>query len=231
MAISDETLIAFVDGELDSAERAHVEAALAQDETLRARLAAHQRLRVRLSAAFDGALDEAVPDRLRQALETPRAPASVIDLAARRGAKWSVREWGAMAASVAAGLVLGVGIMGRPAPMIAAESGGLVARGALAQALDTQLAADEAGAVRIGLSFRAQDGAYCRTFDLTEAQTSGFACRGGEGWSVAMTAANPTGEVRMAGAAGEVLAAVDAMMEGDPLDAEAEARAREAGWR
>lgn len=229
MAISDETLMAFADGELTGEERAAVEAALAQDEMLRARLAAHQRLGVRLSAAFDGALSEPVPERLVQA--APRAPAPVVDLAAARARKWSVREWGAMAASVAAGLVLGVGFMGRPAPLIAAESGGLVARGALAHALETQLASDAAGAVRIGLSFRDQGGAYCRTFDLTEAQTSGMACRAGEGWSVAMTAANPQSEIRTAGAGADVLAAVEARIAGDVLDAEAEARARDAGWR
>jgi anti-sigma-K factor RskA len=231
MAISDETLMAYVDGELTDVERAALEASLAQDETLRARLEAHQRLRTKLSAAFDGALDEPVPARLRLAAEPPHTSAPVIDLAARRARLWSMREWGAMAASVAAGLVLGVGIVGRPAPMIAAESGALVARGALAQALETQLASDEAGAVRIGLSFRAEDGAYCRTFDLTQAGTSGLACRIHDGWAVAMTAANPASEVRTAGAAAEVLAAVEARMAGDPLDANAEAQARSEGWR
>jgi hypothetical protein len=232
MTISEETLIAFADGELADDARAEVERALAQDEALRARLAAHQRLRQRLSAAFDGALDEPVPARVQQAVKTPRAPAPVVDLAARRAAKWSAREWGAMAASVAAGLVLGVGLMGAPAPMIAAEAGGLVARGALSRALDTQLATDASGAVRIGLSFRANSGAYCRTFDLTDAETAGLACRDGEAWSIALTAANPNqGAVRMAGGAVEILATVDAMIEGEPLDAEAEAAARDQGWR
>jgi hypothetical protein len=35
----------------------------------------------------------------------------------------------------------------------------------------------------------------------------------------------------MAGAAPEILAAVEARIAGEPLDAAAEARARDAGWR
>lgn len=228
MAISDEILMAYVDGELDAAACAEVDAALAGDAALRAKLEAQQKLRARLSAAFDGALAERVPARLSVAAEAPRA--EVVDFAARRARRWSARDWGAMAASLAAGVVLGVALIGAPAPMIASSEHGLVARGALARALDAQLASDEAGAVRIGLSFRDHSGAYCRTFDLIEAQTSGLACRAQAGWAVAMTTANPQSEIRTAGA-GEVLAAVEARIAGEPLDAKAEAAAREADWR
>lgn len=232
--IDDDKLMAFADDELPAAERAEIEAALAEDEGLREKLAAHRRLRARLSGAFDGALDEPVPERLRAAAQAAPKSAEVVNLAERRAArpKWSAREWGAMAASVAAGLFVGVGVMNTQAPPIVATENGLVARGALDRALDTQLASDEAGAVRIGLSFRAEDGGYCRTFDLTRSDTSGLACRNGDAWSVAMTAAHAGGgEVRMAGGAEEVLAAVDAMIAGDPLDAGAERAARDGRWR
>jgi len=226
--ISEEQLMAYADGELDAAERAEVEAALATDADLRARLKAHQDLQAKLSGAFDGALTEPVPARLQAAFAGP-AGAQVVDLSARRAAKWSGREWGAMAASLAAGFVLAFGVF-RADPMIAVDDGGMRARGALARALETQLAANDAGAVRIGLSFRAQDGDYCRTFSFGE--TAGLACRDGGGWDVAMTSAQDTGgDVRMASAPAEILAAVDAMIAGEPLDADAEAAARDAGWR
>lgn len=227
--ISDEMLMAYADGELEGAERDAVEAALAQDEAARARLDAHQRLKTKLSAAFDGALTEPVPARLAQAASPP-ASAAIINLSNRRP-RWSAREWGAMAASIAAGLVLGVGLMGRPAPLIATDAGALVARGALAHALDTQLAADATGAVRIGLSFRSNTGGFCRSFDLIEANTSGLACRDGDGWALALVTANPQTEIRSASATPEILAAIDARIVGDPLDAESEARARNRGWR
>jgi hypothetical protein len=231
MTIDEEKLMAYADGELSAAERAEIEQALAADDGLRARLEAHQRLGTRLAGAFDGALAEPVPARLAEALK-PKA-AEVVTLADRRAArpKWSAREWGAMAASIAAGLFIGVGVMNTQSPLIAATDSGLVARGELARALDTQLASDQSGAVRIGLTFRAESGEYCRTFDLTERATSGLACRVEENWNVAMTSAHASGgEVRMAGAAPEILAAVDAMIAGEPLDAESEQQARDRDW-
>lgn len=231
MSVDDDRLMAFADGELTGAERAEVEAALADDASLREKLAAHQRLRTQLSAAFDGALEEPVPAALLNAAAAPKT-AEVVNLAERRAARWSAREWGAMAASLVFGLFVGVGVMGNDAPLIDAGENGLVARGALATALETQLASDEAGAVRIGLSFRARDGRYCRTFDLTEGATAGLACREADAWNVTMTAAGAGGgEVRMAGASPEILAAVDAMIAGEPLDASGEAAARDADWR
>jgi hypothetical protein len=235
MSVDNDKLMAFADGELPPAERAEIEQALARDPALRERVAAHRRLRAHLAQAYDGALEEPVPQHLRDILEPPAtaAPnAEIVQLAERRAAAWSMREWGAMAASLAAGLVLAFGVIGANPPMIAATSDGLAARGPLAVALERRLAAEEGGAVRIGVSFRAQDGAYCRTFDLTRNNVSGLACRGDEGWRVDMTAAHAAGgEVRMAGAAPEILAAVEARIAGEPLDAAAEARARDAGWR
>ena len=233
MTIEDEKLMAYADGELTAAERAEIEQALAADEGLRARLEAHQRLSARLSGAFDGALSEPVPARLTEALAAKPQAAEVVNLAERRAArpKWSAREWGSMAASIAAGLLIGVGVMNTQAPLIAASNDGLVARGQLERALETQLASDQAGAVRIGLTFRAESGEYCRTFDLTDRDTSGLACRGEENWNVALTATHVSGgEVQMAGASSEVLAAVDAMIAGEPLDAESEQQARDRDW-
>jgi hypothetical protein len=229
MSVDEETLVAFADGELSGDDAAAVEAALASDPALREKLAAHQSLRTQLSAAFDGALTEPVPARLSEAAQ-PRT-AEVVNLADRRAIKWSAREWGAMAASIAAGLLIGVGVMNTQAPMMAAANGGLQARGALARALDTQLASDEPGKVRIGLSFASQDGSYCRTFSLTSSDTSGLACRDGEAWTIAMTAQGGGGEVRMAGAPEAILAAVDAMIVGEPLDQAAEQQARARDWR
>lgn len=229
MSVDDETLIAFADCELSGERRAEVEAALAQDPALRARLEAHRALATNLSAAFDGALTEPVPAQLLHAAH-PRE-ANVVSLEDRRAKKWEMREWGAMAASLAAGLFIGFGAMNAQAPLIAASSSGLEARGALAHALDAQLASDDAGEVRIGLSFVSQHNGYCRTFTMTRSDTSGLACREGANWSVAMTARGGGGEVRTASAPAAILTAVDTMIDGEPLDRAAEADARARGWR
>lgn len=233
MSIDLAKLIAYADGELNAAERAEVDAALAADPALRTRLEKQMALRSKLSAAYDSAISEPVPDRFAHLSAPPAQPtAEVVDLSARRAARWSMREWSAIAASTVLGLVLGVGVMSGNAPMIAPSDGGMAARGALARALDTQLAADQAGAVRIGLSFERVDGGYCRTFDLTEENTSGLACREGEDWRIAVTARSTGGgEVRQAGAPPEILAAIDTIIQGDVLDAEGERQARDANWR
>ncbi len=232
MAIDDEKLMAYADGELDPTESAQIEGAIAADPALRDRVEAHRRMRTRLSASFEGVLEEPVPERLLAAARGEKR-GEVVDLAARRTARWpAARRWGAMAASLAAGLLIGVGVMNAQTPLIAVTGDGMSARGALARALDTQLASDQESAVRIGLSFRAQDGDYCRTFELAERETAGLACRAGNGWTVEMTTAHEGGgEVRQAAAPAEILNAVDAMIDGEPLDADSEARARDAGWR
>jgi hypothetical protein len=230
--INDDKLMAYADGELGAEERAEIERAAAADPALRERLEAHQRMRAQLSGAYAGVMDEPVPERLIAAAQGPRT-ADVVDLSARREARarWSVREWGAMAASLAGGLIIGLGVMNTQPPMIAVTADGMSARGALERALDSQLASDEAGAVRIGLTFRVEDGAYCRTFELTAGGATGIACREAEGWNVAMTAAQRAqGDIRMAGASEAVLNVVATMIDGDPLDAQAETQARDAGW-
>ena len=64
MSIPDETLMAYADGELEPAQRAEVEAALAADPTLVVRVEQHRALRKKLNAAFDPILMETVPDAL-----------------------------------------------------------------------------------------------------------------------------------------------------------------------
>lgn len=238
MSVSDEKLMAYADGELSEAERAEVEAALAADAGLREKLEAHKRMQARFASSFDPILEEPVPDRLLAAARGETRSAGVVDLSARRAQRaerprWSVREWGAMAASLLLGVFVSVALLRGEGP-IAATSEGLVARGELARALDMQLAADEGGTVRIGLSFENRDGAYCRTFALQENEVAGLACRADAGWDIAMTAQGARGgEVRTAGSdtPAEIIAAVEAMIAGETLDAEAEAAARDAGWR
>jgi anti-sigma factor RsiW len=244
---SDETLMAYVDGEADAAASAAIEQAAASDAALAARIERMRRLRAAVHAAYAPVLDEPVPDRLLAALQAAPAAPNVIDLAARRAAKtaaprprWSWFEWGAMAASVLLGVALGAVALREPGEPIVAERGGLVARAALAQALSAQLAQDlpTDAPVRIGLSFVSKAGEYCRTFSLAQrAPVAGLACRSGDDWRVIVvvqdeSAAAPD-RYRMAATPlpRAVLDAVDAAIAGDPLDAEAERAARERGWR
>jgi hypothetical protein len=92
----------------------------------------------------------------------------------------------------------------------------------------------------IGLSFRNHAGEYCRTFELLHDASTGIACRQPEGWVVATLEhavsalpPAPAGGYRTAASpfSPALLAAVDALREGDTLDAEAESAARHNGWK
>jgi hypothetical protein len=229
--IGDETLNAYVDGELGGLRRDEIERALAEDPELRARLAVQQRLRSRIAAHYDPVADEAVPERLA-ALLTPPAD-NVVSLAAARAKRPTWQTLTALAATLLLGRFAGSMFQQGPDGPVAVAEGSLVARGELADALERRLASERGDGPRIGVSFAAADGRFCRTFDSRE--LSGLACREPQAWQLVATAAPGAaqgGEYRQASSGNPlVLQAAQEMMAGDPLDPAAERRARDSGWR
>ena len=67
MKYDDETLMAYADGELDAAQRAQIDAAIAQDPGLALRVQEHKALRARMTGAFSRVLDQPIPERLEAA--------------------------------------------------------------------------------------------------------------------------------------------------------------------
>ena len=247
--IDDDTLQAYVDGELDAPGAARIDAALAHDAVLARRVQQARELRVQLRAAFDPVLDEPVPAHLSALLQPPSARAATPTTASvtrlgGRGAnrRRATRHWlvpgAALAASVA---LLAVGLWWwQPAgDLIRTQGGQSFAAGALSHALDETLASEpKANApVAIGLSFRSTDGRICRTFVLrTPPARAGLACHGDAGWALpVLSAVAPTegGELRQAASAlpPAVQAAVDARLRGNVFDAQQERAARDVGWR
>jgi len=253
MELTDDLLRAHVDGELDAATAARVEAQLANDPRAAEFMRRERALRQRLAAAFDPVLDEPVPDRLMAALgqaapaaNDPTASAPVLDLASARAARPPRRlggwpAWMGMAASLVLGVFVGQRFLpdgGAGGPMVASAGGAWVASAALAQALDTQGAAAQApqAPVRMAVSFVSNDGRYCRSFVLAADAMAGLACRQGERWQVEVLARAeaPAGsDFRQAATAlpPTVLQAVDARIAGAPLDAAAERQALQRGWK
>jgi hypothetical protein len=234
MKFTDETLAAYADGELDVALRADIEAEMATDPEIARAIDRHRALAATLRGAYDRVLAEPVPARLASLVAAPAPVAKLEARTAARPPKLRPAAWYAMAASVVAAVLVGLLLARGPAEPYEETPGGLVARGALEEGLETQLAsAPGGGAVRIGTSFRRHDGAYCRTFTYG-GQVAGLACRGGDDWKIDALArvAPDDGEVRTAASMpAEVLRAVDAAIAGEPLDAAAESAARDAGWR
>ncbi len=258
MTVSDEEVFAYVDGELPPEAMAKITAAMAKDPALAARIQAQKDLRRLLSGAHAGVLREPVPPTLKSAATGAGAkPAEVIafpqpkpkekakdKIRVQKPATPSARPgltvrkppaWAAMAACLVAGLA--VGRLALPSPPTAdgrvAEAPTAV--GPLARALEDGTAAAASGPVRVGVTFKNQEGRYCRTFQ-GQAQ-AGVACRTSDDWRVLAVspAAAPaaSGEYRQAGSEtpAAVLAVVDSMIAGAPLDAAGEAKAVKSGWR
>jgi len=227
----DETmLIALVDGELDEVSRRRIERAVAEDPALVARLYMHVRLRERLADHYAPIEAEPVPAAMRALLQ---AEVKVVPfarpVAARRHA-WMTG--GAIAASLLLGLGIGHFSGGGDGP-VAVEQGTMVAQGELASALETQLAsAQDGGSIRIGLSFRRKGGGWCRSFQGQA--ISGVACRQEQGWQVQqlVPGSGPETAYRQASSGdARLMATVDALMDGSPLDAAQEKAAKARRWQ
>jgi hypothetical protein len=173
LSLSDEILMAYVDGELDEEKRASVAQAVATDSEVARRVAQQRLLRASVQAAFSAVLDEPVPEHLVRAARSAPAGTTVADLARKRAANARLRrllpQWGAIAASLMVGALIGARFLGNSGEgVLVTQSGQLIAHGALAHALTDQLAGSQAASagVQIGVSFRAHSGEYCRTFSL-----------------------------------------------------------------
>lgn len=262
--IDEHELQAWVDGELAPADAERVAAAVAADPGLARRAEHERRLRRQLRAEFDAVLDEPVPPHLLAMLRTgapmrtgsgrddadgssdtsPDLPPAVpVDrvVPMRPRVERPARRWSAPVYALAASLaVLAAALWLRPAGgPVRLEGDALVARGELADALDTGLAGAPRADARlaIGVTFRDTQGRVCRSFvQHAEPALAGLACREAGRWTLpVLSRPEPTaaGELRQAasGMPPEVQVAIDARLEGDTFDADEERAAREAGWR
>jgi len=235
MKFPPETLMAYADGELDAETRRAVEAEMAADPQVAQEVERHRAMRAEVSGAFAGVLDEQVPDRLLHAAK--KSATSTVQ--PRR--QWSWPEWTSVAASLLIGILAGRAILQPESEsrlVVAGTDGRVVAGGALAQALSEQLSSQDGTDVDIGLSFRTRSGEYCRTFGARAANpVVGFACRDAETWRIDMLSTAPRaesgGSYRMASTQlpAPIVQAIAERMQGEALDADEEAIARQRRWR
>ncbi len=247
---TDTQLAAFLDGTLDDAALADaIEAAINADPALADRAEAFASLDDTAASsvrdAFAPVLAAPVPEHLTRIVASAPDSAKVVDLAAARsrralpvpandGARssWRWPQFGAMAASLALGVMIG-------GPLLTGDgtgSDGALAGGSLVFAsadlnamLDTAPSGQAVNLASLGtgevvLTFRNVEGQLCRQFMVAgSAGTSdALACAGQDGgWQVEAFGrrAAPAGEMKLAGgdAAVSVVAAVDDMIDSDPL--------------
>lgn len=249
-ANTDERIAAFLDGAMDDAEQAAFEAELEANPALAAkveRMLSNDHL---LREAFDGPIAQGVDEELlaRMGLAAPSAKLAspnVVDLASRRSSEptiandntprwssWRLPLGGAVAAGVALMVTVGLG------------NGGSSFDAALDATPSGQFAAlEDGGKLTPVLSFRADDGRYCREFSLGSGDAagpggSGIACRNGGGWQVealdeGASELARSDEITLAAGADpsgldEAYARLGA---GDPLAGAAEADLIRRGWK
>ena len=237
MAIEDETFFAWLDGELEGKQADAVAAEVASDPRLTRLAEQHRVFETRLRGAFDTVTAAPVPQRLAQSIK----PSSdqIVQFAAPRRASNDDSRWGwPQAAAIAATLVLGIGLgttlnSERATAPVVVRGGKMFAAAQLDDALNQQLASAQAGDVRLGITFRDQRGAICRTF--TDHRSNGIACRDGGDWQLRGLFAAPegqNGDYRMAAGTDPNLAAlIDSTIAGEPFDTEQEKAAKARGWR
>jgi hypothetical protein len=238
VSITNEMLMAYADGELDAAGCAEVEGAMRDDASIEGRVAQFREERRLLQAAYAHELDEPVPEKILAALR--EAPQAFVDFR-RRSVAGPRRTMRWRYTALAAGIVMAVGvgvIAWQRSLMIRNVGNAELAGGALARALSDQLSADaNAGEVRVGLSFLAKSGAYCRTFSIRGGSSSaGLACRREGQWDIEVlvpSKAQGEGAYRTAGTdiPPEVLRMVEAEIAGEPLDGAGEMAARAGHWQ
>ncbi|MGW8192373.1 anti-sigma factor family protein [Sphingomonas hankookensis] len=226
MTIDPETLAAYADGELDPISAKRVERAMADDPALAEEVERHRALTARLRGSFAGLDAQPMPAGVEALFaRTDNVVAFPTAKAKPKPQRW----WGAVAASLVAGLLLGQ-LVPHTGSDLGFEGGTAVAQGSLARALDTQLASTQGtqAPVKIGITFRDRTGALCRTFET--GTTGGIACSGDKGpWRVQALQGGAEATTTAYAQAGSPMAAVleqaQAMAVGDPLDAAGEAAA------
>lgn len=257
MTFTDETLSAFIDGELTDAEMARIADTLVDDPVLAARL---QDLRAADSWTVDqfGAIEE-VPlraettdllDTLASELAKAGETGNVTPFpAARQSSRWMPS---AVAASLALAIGFGAGTLVPSAepststakPALTAEIGPshpyFAALETTPSMADSLVAAGEQQTLTPLASFRNTEGQYCREFSLrAEARASfNLACKGEDSWTVVASVMTDTAPAQGADAyvpaSGNGTSLIDELirdqMEGDLLSPEAEAALIDSAW-
>ena len=236
--VTDEAVIQFVDGCMIGDELAAFEARLATDVTLAERVSAHRWMARQIVAAYgslpEAEFDHSLLDRLGLSEDNVLPFTGARKLRFARAVNWGAGA-GSLAASLAIGVMAGQSLLAPPNGLFRETHGKLLASGELADRLSNQLAGEQ-GPVRIGVSFRADNG-VCRTFHVAKG-ASGLGCREGEHWNIPIMVTddpkpNGTTEYSLAGGdiAPSVMAEVDRRIQGEPFTAEQERQLVSGGWK
>lgn len=252
MELNDEMLCAYIDGELDDRQRQQVEDGLAADAGARLRLARMREADAQLRAAFplvttadDDPLAELIAGHRATPLAAPAAPtATATAIAASmpppaiRTPTATRRNWRRRTPLLTA-LAAGIGAISVSVALLLSggdRSG--QADAVLSAALDQLPSGGErvegGGYTRLVLSFKADDGRWCRVFEqkVADEQRDGLACHDSQGWQVVALETGAAGEPGMkpAGASPSIDAMMDRLGKAPVAEPDTEQRLISQGW-
>ena len=221
MTYQDETLSAFIDGELSEKERNALEVEAAKDPALKERIARLRRANEAVKSAYADIENEPLPDSvldLFNKTSADKAEDNVVSMISdRAGAaprvhagvlqRFSSAQWPtAIAASLALVVGFGVGQIGDGAPGAAPamQIAGVIAEDSpVFSILETGASAemhlagaDGALSVEPVLSLQRADGVFCREYFISDASARfhNVACKENNQWSVKFAVNIPTAE-------------------------------------
>ena len=240
--LTPEILMAYVDGQLDSAQSREVEAALADDPAAREMVARFRRSSEILGAGLDGVLYEPVPQRLLDAARGE--PARVVAFRFRTGdVDWTGWPGLAVAASVllVVGITVGALLFGTGDDPVMTMAGDPLQHALESQTSGAPLVTEDGMQVTPLLTFRAADGRPCREFDREAGDMAvfGVACRDAQGRWVAQIeiqrgllpgAAQGQYYLPAAGDTDPVSDVLDLLGVGPALSVDEETQLLESGW-
>jgi hypothetical protein len=235
--LSDETLMAYADGQLAPVEMARIERLVASDPELRARLEVFRTTGHDLAALFDDHLNAPLPPRLKRFTLAPQADLSkVFDLGAKRKGRilpgvGDLRLAAASAAFLAAGIGIGWLMGGSPnrgsadlCKLVKLTNDRIIALHPLQLALDSLPSGREAAIpisegrtskMAVQLSFMDHSQNYCRRYEIGLASGQhygGIACHLDGEWKIELHAILPPlhtqpGKISLAGSENRALEA------------------------
>jgi hypothetical protein len=249
--ITDELLVAYVDDELDAAQRNLVSSVLASNPALCRRADDMRLARDLLREGFPLRPDASVPANIEAAAN--RLAEACVPRSAQPREKSRFR--GRWKYAFAAGLLLCVGVSGtylawltggesteRPVTALMQITPGMPLHGVLESTPSAEVinVPSEDAAMRAVLTFQAKDGRFCREFEVLarSGSSTGIACREQGEWRaevlMSSAAAPPNSNYYTPASQSDdpaVAEVVDRLIQGDPLSAQEEADALANGWR
>ncbi len=231
--LTDEVLCAYLDGELSPEARAALEHQLLSEPGARVRLDRLRDSDDRLRRAF-ALPSAAAADPLVQLL-TAGEHDNVVSMHASSLRRYAAPIGLALAATVA-GLAIGFGWRGAIDAPVSNAASGLALSDKLHDALDRNASGQPRAGVMVLFTFRRDDGAPCRQFEVADGAVSaeGVACRSADKrWQVSAWRVMPRTNDGFRTAGGDespIEAMVDALDASGPLSPTEEAALIAKGW-